>query len=114
MRGNSLWREAGTKHSVRSTVDEIPRLTIYNWDTGLPLYLHALMEETNRTATPIRYSWMWDMKDVPCGLYVGVVNFTIGGAKKIQETESPVGDRLRVFLMRDKTHLIKSHENVTW
>ena len=67
-----------------------PDLTIYNWDTGAAVYRHALMKETARTATSIQYSWMWDMSDVLCGLYVGVVNFTIGGTAKIQETASPL------------------------
>ena len=91
-----------------------PDLTIYNWDTGVAVYLHALMKEIARTTTSIRYSWMWDIKDVPCGLYVGVVNFTIGGTAKIQETASPLGERLRIFLKRENGHLVKTHENIPW
>jgi hypothetical protein len=53
------------------TVDEPADLSIYNWDTGAPVYRHARMEETARTATSIRYSWKWDMKNVLCGRYVG-------------------------------------------
>jgi hypothetical protein len=99
---------------VGFTVDEVPRLTIYNWDTGLPVYLHALMKETMLTDTKVCYSWKWDMKDVPCGLYAGAVNFTIGGSVKIQETAFPLGEMVRVFLMRDGRTLAKSHENVPW
>ena len=95
-------------------VAEVPRLTIYNWDTGAAVHRHALMEETARTATSIRYSWMWDMKNVPCGLYVGVVNFTIGGTVKIQETAYCLKERVRIFFIREKGHLVKTHENIPW
>jgi hypothetical protein len=96
------------------TVDEVPRLTIYNWDTGAPVYRYALMKEASRTATSIEFRWMWDMKDVPCGLYVGVVNFTIGGKSPRQETASPVGERLKVFLVRENNHLTKAHKKIPW
>ena len=42
--------------------------------------------------TSVHYSWMWDMTDVPCGLFVGVVNFTLGGIPKIVKTGGLVGD----------------------
>ncbi len=96
------------------TVEEPPDLTIFNWDTGAAVYRSALMKETARTTTSIRYSWMWDIKDVPCGVYVGVVNFTIGGAAKMQRTASPVGERLRIFLRLEKGQLVKTHENIPW
>jgi hypothetical protein len=97
------------------TVEEAPHLTIYNWDTGAAVYRHALMKETARTATSIQYSWMWDMLDVPCGLYVGVANFTIGGmAKKMQETAITLNERVRIFLNRENGHLVKTHENIPW
>jgi len=96
------------------TVEEAADLTIYDWDTGAAVYRHALMKETARTATAIRYSWMWDIKDVPCGLYVGVVNFTIGGTAKMQETASHVGDRLRIFLKLENGQIVKTHENIPW
>lgn len=38
------------------TIEEAADLTIYNWDTGATVYQHALMEETARTATSIRYT----------------------------------------------------------
>jgi hypothetical protein len=57
---------------------------------------------------------MWDMKDVPCGLYVGVVNFTIGGTVKIQETAYCLNKRVRIFFIRENGHLIKTHENIPW
>jgi hypothetical protein len=96
------------------TVEESPDLTIFNWDTGAAVYRHALMRETARTDTSIRYSWTWDMLDVPCGLYVGVVNFTIGGTAKIQETASTLNERVRIFLKRENGHLVKAHENIPW
>ena len=96
------------------TVEEAADLTIYNWDTGAAVHRHALMEETARTDTSVRYSWMWDMKDVPCGLYVGVVNFTIGGTVKIQETAYCLNKRVRILFIRENGHLIKTHENIPW
>jgi len=69
-------------------VEKVPHLTIYNWDTGVAAYRHAIMEETARTDTSIQYSWMWDRKDVPCGLYVGVVNFTIGDTIRMRRTRT--------------------------
>jgi hypothetical protein len=97
------------------TVEEPPHITIYNWDTGAAVYRHALMKEKARTPTSIQYSWTWDMLDVPCGLYVGVANFTIGGtAKKIQETAITLNERVRIFFIRENGHLVKTHENVPW
>lgn len=96
------------------TVDEVADLTILNWETGAAVYRHALMKETGRTATSIRYSWMWDIKDVPSGLYVGVVNFTIGGTAKMQQTASPVGKRLRIFLKLENGQIVKAHEDIPW
>lgn len=96
------------------TVEEAPDLTILNWDTGAAVYRHALMKETARTETSIQYSWTWDMLEVPCGLYVGVVNFTIGGTAKIQETASTLNERVRIFLKRENGHLVKTHENIPW
>jgi hypothetical protein len=96
------------------TTEEAPHLTIYNWDTGVAVYRHALMKEKARTDTSIQYSWMWDIKDVPCGLYVGVVNFTLGGTVKVQETASTLNERVRIFFIRENGHLIKTHENIPW
>ncbi len=96
------------------TVEEAPDLTIYNWDTGVAVYRHALMKETARTTTSIRYSWTWDMLEVQCGLYVGVVNFTIGGTAKLQETASPLRERVRIFLKRENRQIVKTHENIPW
>jgi hypothetical protein len=96
------------------TVEEAADLTIYNWDTGAAVYRHANMKETARTATSIRYSWMWDTKDVPCGVYVGAVNLTIGGTAKMQHTASPVGERLRIFLKLENSQIVKTHENIPW
>jgi hypothetical protein len=90
-------RLAVTSSSYSVPSDSATR--IYNWDTGAAVYRHALMKETARTATSIQYSWMWDMLDVPCGLYVGVANFTIGGTVKIQETASTLKERVRIFLV---------------
>jgi hypothetical protein len=96
------------------TVEEAADLTIYNWETGAAAYRHALMNETARSTTSIQYSWMWNTKDVPCGVYVGVVNFTIAGAAKMQKTASPVGDRLRIFLKLENGQIVKTHENIPW
>lgn len=98
-------------------MEEQPDLSIYDWNTGAAVYRHALMEEVKKqtTATSVRYSWMWDMKEVPCGLYVGVVNFTLGGAaKKVVKTGSTVGDRVKIFLKREGDQLTKAHETVPW
>jgi len=96
------------------TVEEVADLTIYNWDTGTAMYRYARMREIARTADSILYSWMWDTKDVPCGVYVGVVNFTIGGTAKVQYTASPVGERLRIFFKREKGQIVKTHESIPW
>lgn len=96
------------------TVEEPPDLTIFNWETGAAVYRHALMKETARTTTSVQYRWTWDMLDVPCGLYVGVVNFTIGGTAKMQETASTLKERVRIFLRRENGHLVKAHENIPW
>ncbi len=96
------------------TVEESPDLSIYNWDTGVAVYRHALMKETARTATSIRYSWTWDMVEVQCGLYVGVVNFRLGGTVKIEETASVLENRVRIFFRRENRHLVKAHEKVPW
>lgn len=95
-------------------VEEAADLTIYNWDSGAAVHRHATMKETARTATSIRFSWMWDTKDVPCGVYVGVVNFTIGGAGRMQRTASPVGERLRIFLKRENGQIVKTREDIPW
>ena len=93
------------------TVDEPADLSIYNWDTGAPVYRHARMEETARTATSIRYSWKWDMKNVLCGRYVGIVNFK---AAAQLHTGLTIGDRLRVFLERKGNHVSKNFETIPW
>jgi hypothetical protein len=95
-------------------VEEVPHLTIYNWDTGLAVYRHAIMEETARTDNSIQYSWMWDRKDVPCGLYVGVVNFTIGGTIKMRRTASTLENRVRIFFKRENGQLVKAHDSIPW
>jgi hypothetical protein len=95
-------------------IEEQPDLSIYEWNTGVAVYRHALMQEAKRTTTSVQYSWMWDMKDVPCGLYVGVVNLTVGGTAKMVKTGSVVGDRVKIFLKREGEEIIKSHENVPW
>jgi hypothetical protein len=111
---NYEWKIEIAKLPIGWTVGEVADLTIYNWDTGVAVHRHALMNETERTTTSIRYSWMWDTKDVPCGVYVGVMNFTIGGTAKMRHTGSPVGERLRIFLHRENGQIIKAHENIPW
>ena len=72
---------------------------------------YELMKETARTATSILYTWKWSTKDVPCGVYVGVVNYTIGGQPVIGNA---VGDRVRIFLRREDGKIIKSQEIIPW
>lgn len=95
-------------------VEEPPDLSIYEWNTGAAVYRHALMRETKRTTSSVQYSWMWDMKDVPCGLYVGLANFMIGGTANMVKTAAPVGDRLRIFLKREGEQVTKAHEKISW
>jgi hypothetical protein len=93
-------------------VAERPDLSVYDWNTGIPVERYILMEETERTATSIHYSWKWNMKDVPCGVYVGVINYTIAGHQPV--TGNIVGERVRVFLRRERGKVIKSHETIPW
>jgi hypothetical protein len=111
---NYEWQIEIGRLPIGWTVGESPDLTIYNWDTGVAVYRHALMKETARTTTSIRYSWTWDMLEVQCGLYVGVVNFAIGGTAKMQETASALRERVRIFLKLENGHLVKTHENIPW
>jgi hypothetical protein len=102
------------KLPVGWTLTEEPTLTIYNWETGEAMYRHARMEEKERTADSVWYSWMWDIQRVPCGLYVGVTNYTLGGTAKGQHTARSLGKRLRVFLTRENGQIWKSHQEVDW
>jgi hypothetical protein len=95
-------------------VEEPADLTVYDWETGAAVYRHARMRETARTSSSIEYSWMWDLKDVPCGVYVGVANFTIGGTAKMQKTAAHVGERLRIFLELENGQIVKTHEKIPW
>jgi hypothetical protein len=92
-------------------VTDAPDLSIYDWNTGIAVQKYALMKETARTATSILYSWKWSTKDVPCGVYVGVVNYTIGGQPVIANT---VGDRLKIFLERKNGRIRKSFVTIPW
>ena len=92
-------------------VTEVPDISIYNWNTGTAVHQHALMEETERTATSIRYSWKWSMKDAPCGVYVGVVNYKIAGEPV---TGKIVGERLQIFFTRENGMMVKAHKNIPW
>lgn len=92
-------------------VTDAPDLSIYDWNTGIMVHPYALMKETARTATSIHYSWKWSMKDVPCGVYVGSVNYTIGGKPVIGNA---VGERLKIFLKRENGRVRKSFEIIPW
>ena len=92
-------------------VKEVPDISIYNWDTGVAVQKYAVMEEIERTADSIRYRWMWNPKNLPCGVYVGVVNYHIGGNPVIGST---VGDRVKLFLKREHGKIIKTHETIPW
>jgi hypothetical protein len=110
--GNYEWVVAvGNLPATGWDVKEAPDLSIYDWNTGVAVQRYALMKETARTATSIQYRWLWNMKDVPCGTYVGVVNFQIGGKPVIGNT---VGDRLTIFLVRENGKIIKKHETIPW
>jgi hypothetical protein len=110
--GNYEWVVAvGNLPAAGWEVKEAPDLSIYDWDTGVAVQRYALMKETARTTTSIQYQWLWNMKDVPCGSYVGVVNFQIGGKPVIGNT---VGDRLKIFLARENGKIIKKHETIPW
>jgi hypothetical protein len=93
-------------------IEETPDLSIYDWNTGVALQRYALMEETVRTATTIRYSWKWNMKDVPCGVYVGVVNYMVVGHPPV--IGNTVGERVKIFLARENGKIIKKHETTPW
>jgi hypothetical protein len=54
---------------------------------------------------------MWNPKNVPCGVYVGVTNFHIGGRPVIGNI---VELRVRVFFRRENGKLIKTHETIPW
>lgn len=110
--GNYEWTVGvGNLPSTGWEVTDAPDLSIYNWNTGIAVHRYALMEETARTATSIQYSWRWNMKDVPCGVYVGVVNFQIGGKPVIGNA---VGKRVKIFLQRENGKIIKKHEPIPW
>jgi hypothetical protein len=84
---------------------EAPDISIYNWDTGVAVQKYEVMEETARTADSIRYAWKWNPRNIPCGVYVGVTNFRIGGKPVIGNI---VEKRVRVFLKRENGKLIKA------
>ncbi|SRR5260370_6148429 len=92
-------------------VEESPDISIFDWDTGTPVYRHALMEEVERTANSIHFRWVWDITHVPCGVYVGVVNFKVAGRTI---TGGTVEDRVRIFLKRENGLLTKAHEKIPW
>jgi hypothetical protein len=92
-------------------VTDAPDLSIYDWNTGIAVEKYALMKETERTVTSILYSWKWSTKNVPCGVYVGVVNYTIGGKPVIGNT---VGERLKLFLKRENGRIRKTFETIPW
>jgi hypothetical protein len=92
-------------------VKEAPDISIYNWDTGVAVQKYEVMEETARTADSIRYAWKWNPRNIPCGVYVGVTNFRIGGKPVIGNI---VEKRVRVFLKRENGKLIKAHETIPW
>ena len=92
-------------------VKEVPDISIYNWDTGIAVQKYEVMKETARTADSIHYKWMWNPKNIPCGVYVGVTNFHIGGKPVIGNI---VKDRVRIFFKRENGKLIKTHETIPW
>jgi hypothetical protein len=91
---------------------EAPDLSIYDWNSGVAVQRYALMQEKERTATSILYNWKWNMKDVPCGVYVGVVNYMIAGQQPV--IGCTVAERQRIFFERENGKLVKKHETVPW
>jgi hypothetical protein len=111
--GNYEWIvEIGGLPAAGWEIEETPDLSIYDWNTGVAVQRYALMEETARTATTIRYSWKWNMKDVPCGVYVGVVNYMVVGHPPV--IGNTVGERVKIFLVRENGKIIKKHEATPW
>jgi hypothetical protein len=111
--GNYEWTVGiGNLPAAGWEVKDAPDLSIYDWNTGIAVQRYALMKETARTATSILYSWKWNMKDVPCGVYVGVVNYTIAGHPPV--IGNTVGERVKLFLARENGKIIKKHETIPW
>jgi len=99
----------GNLPATAAEVQEAPDLSVYDWSTGVAVQRYALMEETARTATSIQHGWKWNMKDVPCGLHAGVVNFQVGGKPVVGNA---VGQRVRIFLQRENGKIIKKHKTI--
>lgn len=109
--GNYGWEVGVCGLPAGWEVKEAPDISIYNWDTGVAVQKYEVMEETARTADSIHYRWMWNPKNVPCGVYVGVTNFHIGGKPVIGNI---VEQRVKVFFRRENGKLIKTHETIPW
>jgi hypothetical protein len=109
--GNYQWAVGVFALPAGWEVKEAPDISIYDWNTGVAVQKYAVMEETARTADSIHYLWMWNPKNVPCSIYVGVVNYHIGGKAVIGDV---VGERVRIFFRRENGKLIKSHETIPW
>ena len=92
-------------------VKEPPDLSIYEWNTGVAVEKYAVMKEVVRTANTVIYRWKWSTKDVPCGVYVGVTNYHIGGQPVIGNI---VGNRLKISLKRENGTIIKTQEQIPW
>jgi hypothetical protein len=109
--GNYEWTVGVGNLLAGWEVTDAPDLSIYDWNTGVAVQRYALMEETARTATSIHYSWKWNMKNVPCGVYVGAVNFQIGGKPVIGNA---VGERVNIFFKLENGKITKTHETIPW
>ena len=92
-------------------VQELPDISIYNWDTAQAVQTHALMGEVERTADSITHSWKWNMTHVSNGTYIAVVNYQIGGRVV---TGNIVGNRLKIHFRRNDQALIKTHDPIPW
>jgi hypothetical protein len=109
--GNYAWIVGVNGLPAGWEVKEAPDVSIYNWDTGIAVQKYAVMEEIERTADSICYRWMWNPKNVPCGIYVGATNFHIAGKPVIGNI---VEKRVKIFLRGENGKLIKSHETIPW
>jgi hypothetical protein len=91
-------------------IKEVPDLTILNWETGLPVEHHARMTK-EPSSQGLRYVYRWDTTWVPCGVYVGLVNFVVG---EKMETAMILGERVRLFIEVKDGHSAKANESLTW
>ncbi|MGC2330290.1 MAG: hypothetical protein WA581_02455 [Candidatus Acidiferrales bacterium] len=102
--------ELGMAVPDEALVKEVPDLTILNWETGLPVEHHVRMTK-EPSSHGLLYVYKWNTTWVPCGVYVGLVNFVVG--EQI-ETAMIVGERVRLFIEVKNGHSAKANEKLPW